>query len=348
MKILLLIHRFDFGGAENHVCDLANALYTDGHKVFVVSRNGRQQQRLNKGVNFVKFRFRDVLLPFQLFWLTGFILLHRIDVIHSHQRLPILAGSLAGWITRCRVVATVHGRARYDLRHYLSRRLTNKLIFVSKAVMHFGLERFDIAHKSVFIPNAVMSAQCKCDPEKHRLFFAGKINKSHLRFLEMMIKEVLPDLRKTFTQLELIILGDGRKMDQLQQLVDEINGSPGKAICTVRGYTPDVAACYPSAALVIGVGRVAMEAAGAGIPVLIANSKRMGGMLSVEKFNQLKDFNFVAVKAGPPQPTELKENIQYCFQNQQYWRAEARKVADLIFKEFSIDRILKKILQTYH
>ena len=347
LNILLLIHRFDFGGAENHVCDLANALCKERHKVFVVSRKGRQQTRLSKDVNFVKFRFRDFMLPIHLLWLIGFVLRHRIDVIHTHQRLPVLIGSLAGWVTRRRVVATVHGRARYDLRHFLSRRFSQKIIFVSKAVMHYGLERFNIAHKSVFIPNGLIPSNCECDPAKQRLFFAGKINKSHLCFLEMMIREVLPGLRQSFPGLELIILGDGRKMPQLQDLVDEINDSPGKDICTVRGYTPDVAECYSTASLVIGVGRVAMEAAGAGIPVLISNSKRMGGMLSVEKYNQLKDYNFVAVEAGPPVPFELADVITDFCQGNEFWKSEAMKVKQLILSDFGMDKVIAVIIRQY-
>jgi len=36
MNILLVIRRFDFGGAENHVCDLANGLTGKGHRVFFI------------------------------------------------------------------------------------------------------------------------------------------------------------------------------------------------------------------------------------------------------------------------------------------------------------------------
>lgn len=42
MRILLVLKRFDFGGAENHVCDLANTLCELKHEVFLVTAKGRQ------------------------------------------------------------------------------------------------------------------------------------------------------------------------------------------------------------------------------------------------------------------------------------------------------------------
>jgi hypothetical protein len=40
MRVLYLIKSFDFGGAENHVLDLANSMTEIGNDVYLITRKG--------------------------------------------------------------------------------------------------------------------------------------------------------------------------------------------------------------------------------------------------------------------------------------------------------------------
>ncbi|MBC7124472.1 MAG: hypothetical protein H5T24_02495, partial [Bacteroidales bacterium] len=53
MRILQLVTRFDFGGAENHVRELCNELAACNHQVILLSRKGRQNELLDKRVLFI-------------------------------------------------------------------------------------------------------------------------------------------------------------------------------------------------------------------------------------------------------------------------------------------------------
>jgi len=46
MRILYLVHSFNYGGAENHVLDLANSMTVMGNEVYILTRKGRLAERL--------------------------------------------------------------------------------------------------------------------------------------------------------------------------------------------------------------------------------------------------------------------------------------------------------------
>ena len=73
MRILHLVRIFGFGGAENHVRDLANVLDEMGHEVFIMAGSGKQNNLLNKGVKFINIRMNDFLAPFQILFVARYV-----------------------------------------------------------------------------------------------------------------------------------------------------------------------------------------------------------------------------------------------------------------------------------
>ena len=94
---------------------MANSLALNSHKVWILSRKGRQVDRLDPLVHFQEFHFTDAGLPSQLLHLCRFIRRQNIDVIHVHQRLTIKIACLVGKLLNLPVIATVHGKTRHDL-----------------------------------------------------------------------------------------------------------------------------------------------------------------------------------------------------------------------------------------
>ena len=155
MRILHLVRGFGFGGAENHVRDLANVLDEMGHEVFIMARNGKQNDLLNKGVKFIYIRMSDLSAPYQIFKIARFVKRHGIDVIHAHQRLPVFIGSMAGKIAGVPVVATVHGHTQYDVRSPLVRKMIDKFIFVRQSTFDEAKGYGIPSEKSLLIQNGV-------------------------------------------------------------------------------------------------------------------------------------------------------------------------------------------------
>lgn len=350
MKILLLVKKFDFGGAECHVCDLANCLSKKGHNVIIASNKGRQTQKLHPNVKFIRIKFRDFLLPFNILHLAILTIRHKIDVIHAHQRLPILNAALTGVITGRKSIATVHGQSKYDLKHYLSRKLVSKIIFVSKKTCASASLRYKLENKAVYIPNGAFFNDNNHDAAKnhsYRISYISKISSAHLKFLKLIIKDILPDLQKSYPDLNFCIVGDGKKKQKLEKFIETVNGNKNNNIVSSIGYTSSITQACQTSALIIGAGRVAMEAAALGTPVLSVNIKRLSGLIDIEKYLKIKNTNFIDVEAAPPTKELLKQSIIKFFNKRNHYQKESLFLAKKVKDEFAIEKITNKTVWVY-
>lgn len=76
--------------------------------------------------------------------------------------------------------------------------------------------------------------------------------------------------------------------------------------------------------MVMGVGRVALEAIGCGVPVLSVNQKRLGNFISTENYPVYKKNNFVAVENHPPDENRLIDLLGDFFADLRFWQLESK------------------------
>jgi len=347
MTVLLIVRRFDFGGAENHVCDLANWLHKKGHKVILTGKKGRQFARLHPSVLFINTDFKDYLMPLHVLRLIYLILIHKVDVLHAHQRLPILLGGWAALFTRKKLIITVHGRSRFDLRYRISRKVARKIIFVSLAVKYFAERKYAIAKKSVYIPNGIADRKTISDLLANRINYVSRLNDNHFIVVSLLIKGVIPELLKVFPDIEFHITGDGKRIDEVRLLAASLNKQHERDICHVRGYEEGILDSGRAPALVMGVGRVALETMAAGIPVLSVNCKRFGGMVTPENYINWKDYNFIDTNAEPPTADMFLRELTSYFENQQKFLSDAVILAKTVRQDFSMCKLIDEIVALY-
>ena len=347
MRILYLIKDFDFGGAENHVCDLANALDELGNEVYVISRNGLQVSRLNKRVKFKSLRMSDYLLPAQVVYLCFFLVWHKIEIIHSHKRLAILLGSCAGQIMSVPVVATIHGRPKYDMRSWISRKYTDKLIFVSNRTFEANFHLSWISKKSVLIQNGVKMMENTEERDFFSMCYISRIDSRHYSILSLLVKKVLPSLLKDFPGITFNIIGDGEYMGNLIKDVREINNYESREVCKIHGYVPEVKPLVQRSAILMGTGRAAIEALSCAVPVLSLNQKFLGRFVSRQNYEFYQLNNFVAISHYPPDPLKLSDLLKEYFTDPEYWQHEAIILREFINSNLSIGKISGDILNMY-
>ncbi|HEY5123995.1 MAG TPA: glycosyltransferase family 4 protein [Ignavibacteria bacterium] len=342
-----LVKNFDFGGAENHVRELANSLDEQGHNVYIFARKGRQVNLLNKGIGFISLRFKDVLMPFQVGFICYFSLKNKIQVIHAHQRLPILMACLVGKITGIPVVVTVHGRTRYDLRYWISRKYPEKIIFVSRYVFEESARFVEIQHKSVIIPNWVSVSDNKSEKRPYSICYISRIDKKHSTVILLMIQKVISRLVSKFPMITFRIIGEGDFLSEIREEAIRLNSKLKREACVVCGFIPDVKEIIQQSELVMGVGRVALEAMACGIPVLSINQKRMGTLISAENYSFYKNNNFVAVGNQAPDEKNLIDLLNSFFTDLKYWQKESLILQGYVNEDFNRLRISIAIAMLY-
>jgi glycosyltransferase involved in cell wall biosynthesis len=335
MRVLHLIKNFDLGGAENHVRQLANSLDEHGHNVYIVAGKGRQVNRLNKGVRFISLRLKDILLPLQVLHICYISLRNRIQVIHAHQRLSILIACIVGKITGIPVVVTVHGRTRHDLRSWISRSYPGKIIFVSRYILEESARFESIRHKSVFIPNGVSVSHCKSEKHNYSISYISRIDKKHSLVILLIIRKVMCQLNTKFPMVTFNIIGEGDFLSEIKKEAMRLNKELKREACIVCGFIPEVKEIIERSELVMGVGRVALEALACGVPVLSINQKRMGSIISTDNYSFYKDSNFVAVGNHAPDEKSLIDVLNNFFTDLRFWQKEAIILQGFVNEDFN-------------
>ncbi|MEI6049468.1 MAG: glycosyltransferase family 4 protein [Bacteroidota bacterium] len=335
MRILHLIKNFDFGGAENHVRELANSLDELGHNVYIIAGKGRQVSCLNKGVRFFFLQLKDILMPLQIIFICYISIKNKIQIIHAHQRLSILMACIAGIITGIPVVVTVHGRTRYDMRSWISRRYSRKIIFVSRYIFEASERYKGIINKSVIIPNWISISGNQSVKLPYSITYISRIDKKHSTIILMMIRKIIYSLVSKFPLITFNIIGEGDYLSEIREEARRLNIELEREVCIVHGFVPVVEDIIQRSVLVMGVGRVVLEAMACGVPVLSINQKRMGTLISTENYSFYKNTNFVAVEHQAPDEKSLTDLLDNFFTNLRFWQKESLILQKYVNEDFN-------------
>jgi glycosyltransferase involved in cell wall biosynthesis len=347
MRILHLVRVFAFGGAENHVRDLANVLDELGHEVFIMAGRGKQNSLLNRGVKFINMRMKDILAPLQIIFVASFVRKNKIEVIHAHQRLPVFIGCIAAKIAGIPVVVTVHGQTQYDVRSPLIRRWINKFIFVRQSSFDeaggYGIP----PGKSMLIQNGVRMMTSGQARDLNSLCYISRIDKRHSKVISMIMSRSLISLYKVNPDLKFNIVGDGDHLDHVRREAELINRQLGSDVVIINGYMQDVTGIIKKSGLVLGVGRVAIETLACGVPLLSVNQKYFGGLVSRENYPFFSKNNFVAYGRESPDTIKLERELTAYFSNIDHWQHEAVLLQKLVDEDFNIYKITSSIADLY-
>ncbi|MBP8643737.1 MAG: glycosyltransferase, partial [Bacteroidales bacterium] len=346
LKILQVVTHFDFGGAENHVRELSNELAAQAHDVYLVGPSGKQIKLLNQKVHFVQASQLSKLLVFQTFFLIYLIKKHQIEVIHAHQRLSILAACWAGFITGTPVVATVHGRVRFDLRSSFSRTRTSKIIFVSHQVLKVSKYYSEINHKSVVIPNGINFQKVIPKRIPYGMAYISRMDSHHKEVVDMLIG-LMPDVTASFPQASLWIFGEGKQVEYLKKVASQLNQSLHREVVRICGYVENFNQQDILPELVLGVGRVAVESLANGLNVISMNCKRMGSIVNLRNYSAYRLNNFVDINGIPPTRESLLSEINKFFQNRVQYKDESILIREKVIQEFNIKTITLQTMNVY-
>jgi len=351
MKVLLLIKRFQYGGAENHVCELANALAETGHSVWVLSGEGAQRCRLHPRVHYETVHFSDLKIPFHLLRLIRLIKVEKIEVIHAHQRLPVLLGTLAARWMKIPVVATIHGSAITDLRSEYVKRNIDKVIAIrasSIACLEQLLkapQKIELIHNGIRPPLTCLDRYV--DPDSFSLYYVSRLDRHHTSLLIHILTEVWPEVVRKYPHSHLHIVGEGTGMKSIRESLAKRTGFIGQASVHLDGYASEVEDYYPDADLVLGVGRVAIESMVHGVPVLSVKHNHLGPIVTQSNLRRMQFANFVDLDATAPDRKMLLSKLFDFLDHRRFYENEAKCLQYLANREYNIAGITKKIVHVY-
>ncbi len=232
-----------------------------------------------------------------------------IDVIHSNNFSPALAGSLISYFTKTPHITTIHDIfSTYDKDFWkkwtkqsnVSSTNARLVPFFEKLMMKF---RFDCIHtvsdstkndiqkigtkKPIHvIPNCIQDEQqVTVEPKKNQFVYLGRL--VFYKNVEVIIKS-FKTVTEQFPDAKLVIAGDGPHKSSLQELTNKLDISNN---ITFAGYvTPDEkkkllaesnALLFPS--VIEGFGLVMLESFQQNRPVIVSNIPPMSDIIQHNK-----------------------------------------------------------------
>ena len=123
IKVLQVIPKLGFGGAETGCFDLAHFLHENKCKSYVVTSGGPLLKFINKKkVKLIRLPVQSknpILILINAFILTILIFVLNINIIHARSRAPAWSCLIASKITRRKFVTTFHGT--YNFKNSLKK-----------------------------------------------------------------------------------------------------------------------------------------------------------------------------------------------------------------------------------
>ena len=321
MRILHVLSAEFFAGSAAYAVQLAEAHRAQGHALWMISDSdqlptGATQLRAaisNRGYG---QRLRNARLIRQV------VRRERIDVVHCHSRAASWVSYLALRGLPVPLVSTVHGRQHLhtaralvdvygdkiiaicgNLRAHLTTEISlapAKIIEIPNGVafsasldkeLRMKNEELEANNSSLLIPHSSLS-------QPLRLAFIGRFNGGKGERAAALLQQVFPVLLREFPQLRLALIGG--ELEALpaagKTALAQLRAIFGARI-EVVGFSKDVAGWLARTSLVIGAGRVAIEALGAGRPVLALGEASYAGLVSEATFTAAAASNFGDISA---------------------------------------------------
>ena len=117
LKVLQVIPKLGYGGAETGCFDIAHYLPENNCGSYIVTSGGDLLKFINKDkVKVIKLPVQSknpFIIFFNFLALIGIILFNNISIVHARSRAPAWSCLIATKITRRKFVTTFHGTYNY-------------------------------------------------------------------------------------------------------------------------------------------------------------------------------------------------------------------------------------------
>jgi peptidoglycan/xylan/chitin deacetylase (PgdA/CDA1 family)/glycosyltransferase involved in cell wall biosynthesis len=300
MRILHVVSAEFFAGSVAYALQLAEAHRAQGHQVWVVA----DADPLPTGATLVWAsisnrsygqRLRNARIIRQVVKKEG------IDVVHCHSRAASWVSYLALRGLQVPLVSTVHGRQHLHTSTSLFDVYGERVIAICQNLReHLITEVKMAAAKIVAIPNGVAfdAAHASTTDAGLRVSFIGRFNGGKGERAAALLQQVFPALLREFSRLRVALIGG--ELEHLpaagKTALAQLQAEFGERI-EVVGFTSDVSGWLARTTLAVGAGRVAIEALGAGRPVLALGEATYAGLVSETTFATAAASNFGDISA---------------------------------------------------
>jgi len=281
----MALSQLEVTGAEVYATTLGDELTARGHQVWYVSDT---LTRLVKGT-FIPLAFNKRSVPRRLWHVARLVWLirkNKIQLVHAHSRASGWSCRVACWLTKTSMVTTVHGRQPIHGSRRLFRAFGARAIAVCEAVRDQLADVLGVPADQVVVirngidPTAfpVNEVRRKRQAGKPRVAIVGRLTGPKGELCQRLLSDVL-DL----SVVDVRVVTGSTLHPAFKNFSDRV--------AFVQDQSA-VAEEIAQADLVIGAGRVVVEALFTGTPVFAVGETRHIGLVSLDNLEAAMASNF--------------------------------------------------------
>ncbi|MHB1048853.1 MAG: glycosyltransferase [Bacteroidota bacterium] len=283
MNILQVLSQYEVTGAETFAATLSDVLIAQGHSVTIVSDTFRTPT--NAEIIIHPVGKRDVAQRItNVSFLKRIIKEKKIDIVHAHSRA-------ASWIcffaTRggsVPLVSSMHYRQHLHFSSKLFSVYGEKRVAVCRSIythlnreLKYPMEKLALVHNGIDLTRWNFRPREYSKEGKKIVSFVGRLTGFKGDSLLIIIKEIFPRVYAKYKNVEFHIVGAMSGNNPIYTAIAETNSAIGSEVIVAKGFSSDVESIYRTSDVIIGSGRVAMEAMACGsIVVSIGESNSVG------------------------------------------------------------------------
>ncbi|QSR45932.1 polysaccharide deacetylase family protein [Aeromonas veronii] len=282
MNILMALSQLEVTGAEVYATTVGNELTRRGHNVFYVSDT---LTKPTLGPVFkLRFNKRSILRRFwHVFYLIYLIKKHHIQLVHAHSRASGWSSYVACKLTGTPMITTVHGRQPVHASRKAFHALGYRAVAVCEDIAHQIVDNLGVDPAIVqVLRNGIETDKFQLVPApdnpKPVIAIIGRLSGPKGELCYRLLDEVL-DLDACRVR----IVSGTKVPERFARFEDRAE---------FVGYVDDVPALLAGSDLVIGAGRVAMEALLCGRPAFAIGEAKAVGLVTEQNLDDALASNF--------------------------------------------------------
>lgn len=338
MNILMALSQLEVTGAEVYATQVGDRLTQRGHQVFYVSDT---LSCPHKGQHF-SLRFNKRSLPrrvWHVLYLIYLILRYKIQLVHAHSRASGWSSYIACKLTNTPMVTSVHGRQPVHRSRKKFHALGYHAVAVCENIAQQIIRDLGVASEQVsVVRNGVDSQQFSPLPaannDKPIIQIIGRLTGPKGELVYQLLKQCI-DLDANQVQ----VISGSKVEPRFAEFADKVE------FC---GYSDNIRSTISQADLVIGAGRVAMEALLCQKPVFAVGEAKALGYISLDNLPAALASNFGDVaddgktELDIDYPNLAEQLASFGEQHQ-----VSKQLVAAIKAEYDLDAVCQKLLETY-
>ena len=337
MNILMALSQLEMTGSEVYAATLSNELIRRGHKVYILSDTLTK----NTDAKFTKFEFSRRSLINRIShvrFLLDYFKRHNIQIVHAHARAAGWSCSIACRLAKIPMITTSHGRQALHLSRRLFPAFGNHIIAVCENIKEHLIDDLSIDKNKItvirngfntdaFAPNDVQSIN-----KKPLVLLIGRFTGPKGDVAIKLLQEIFE-----YDKYNVRVIGGAVIPERFEVFRDRAD---------IIGYTKNIQTHITKADLVVGAGRVAIEALLMGKPVVSIGEACNPGLVTESNLSEQMKSNFGDVLPDNSCNYDfeaLKKDIIAGLESND----TGHKLRELIVEECDIKGIANKIQKIY-